>query len=71
MNFFLDTSICIDVLRTHGAEKSFELFKSFEDTHTGYVSVITVAELKRRCIVIFKTRRMEKDRCSPCTRAGY
>jgi len=45
MNFFLDTSICVDVLRTNGAQKSFDLFKSFEGENTGYISVITVAEL--------------------------
>jgi len=45
MNFFLDTSICVDVLRTKGAQKSFELFESFERGNTGYISVITVAEL--------------------------
>jgi tRNA(fMet)-specific endonuclease VapC len=45
MNFFLDTSICVDVLRTNGAQKSFELFESFGGENTGYISVITVAEL--------------------------
>jgi tRNA(fMet)-specific endonuclease VapC len=45
MNFFLDTSICVDVLRTKGAQKSFELFESFERGNTGYISAITVAEL--------------------------
>ncbi len=45
MNFFLDTSICVDVLRTKGAQKSFELFESFDGENTGYISVITVAEL--------------------------
>ena len=45
MNFFLDTSICVDVLRTKGAQKSFELFESFEKGNTGYISAITVAEL--------------------------
>ena len=45
MNFFLDTSICVDVLRTKGAQKSFELFESFPDKNAGFVSVITVAEL--------------------------
>ena len=37
--------ICVDVLRTNGAQKSFELFESFERGNTGYISVITVAEL--------------------------
>jgi tRNA(fMet)-specific endonuclease VapC len=45
MNFFLDTSICVDVLRTKGAQKSFDLFESFDNGNTGYISVITVAEL--------------------------
>jgi predicted nucleic acid-binding protein len=46
MNFFLDTSICVDVLRTSGPQKSFELFESFsDDKNTGIISVITVAEL--------------------------
>lgn len=45
MNFFLDTSICVDVLRTKGAQKSFELFESFDNGNTGYISAITVAEL--------------------------
>lgn len=46
MNFFLDTSICIDVLRTNGPQKSVELFESFSDNkNSGIISVITVAEL--------------------------
>lgn len=45
MNFFLDTSICVDVLRTKGAQKSYELFESFNNGNTGFISVITVAEL--------------------------
>jgi tRNA(fMet)-specific endonuclease VapC len=46
MNYFLDTSICVDVLRTNGPQKSFELFESFsDDKNTGIISVITVAEL--------------------------
>ncbi|MDD5144424.1 type II toxin-antitoxin system VapC family toxin [Methanoregula sp.] len=45
MNFFLDTSICVDVLRTKGAERSLELFESFSNKNAGFVSVITVAEL--------------------------
>ncbi|MEI7857152.1 MAG: type II toxin-antitoxin system VapC family toxin [Methanomicrobiales archaeon] len=46
MNFFLDTSICVDVLRTNGPQKSFELFESFADNkNTGIISVITIAEL--------------------------
>jgi predicted nucleic acid-binding protein len=45
MNIFIDTSICVDVLRTNGSEKSVELFESLQDRNEGYVSVITVAEL--------------------------
>jgi len=46
MNYFLDTSICVDVLRTNGPQKSLELFESFSDEkNTGIISVITVAEL--------------------------
>lgn len=45
MNFFLDTSICVDVLRTKGVQRSIELFESIDCGNTGYVSVITVAEL--------------------------
>ncbi|MDD1701655.1 MAG: type II toxin-antitoxin system VapC family toxin [Methanoregula sp.] len=45
MNFFLDTSICVDVLRTKGVQRSIELFESFDCGNTGYISVITVAEL--------------------------
>jgi predicted nucleic acid-binding protein len=46
MIFFLDTSICVDVLRTNGPERSFALFESFSnDKNTGIISVITVAEL--------------------------
>lgn len=45
MNYFLDTSICVDILRTNGAEKSVELFESFADHNTGSISVITVSEL--------------------------
>jgi tRNA(fMet)-specific endonuclease VapC len=45
MNFFLDTSICVDVLRTNGAQGSFDLFESFDNGNTGYISVVSVAEL--------------------------
>jgi tRNA(fMet)-specific endonuclease VapC len=45
MNIFLDTSICVDVLRTSGPEKSVEIFESLQNRNDGYVSVITVAEL--------------------------
>lgn len=46
MILFLDTSICVDVLRTSGPQKSVELFESFsEGKNSGIVSVITVAEL--------------------------
>ncbi|MDD1724697.1 MAG: type II toxin-antitoxin system VapC family toxin [Methanospirillum sp.] len=45
MRFFLDTSICIDILRTAGPDSSVELFKTFEEVNSGCISVITVAEL--------------------------
>jgi predicted nucleic acid-binding protein len=46
MNCFLDTSICVDVLRTNGPQRSFDLFESFSSgQNTGVISVITVAEL--------------------------
>ncbi|NLV28215.1 MAG: type II toxin-antitoxin system VapC family toxin [Methanomicrobiales archaeon] len=45
MRFFLDTSICIDVLRTAGPESSVELFKTLEESNVGHISSITVAEL--------------------------
>ncbi|MFH0967109.1 MAG: type II toxin-antitoxin system VapC family toxin [Methanobacteriota archaeon] len=45
MNLFLDTSICIDVLRTYGPDSSISLFKAIEDTCVGYISTISVAEL--------------------------
>ncbi len=45
MNFFLDTSICIDVLRTNGPERSVEIFERLGETIKGYISVISVAEL--------------------------
>ena len=46
MNYFLDTSICVDVLRSNGPQKSLDLFESFsDDKNTGIISVITVAEL--------------------------
>jgi tRNA(fMet)-specific endonuclease VapC len=46
MILFLDTSICVDVLRTSGPQKSVELFESFsEGKNSGIVSAITVAEL--------------------------
>jgi len=45
MNFFLDTSICIDVLRTNGPERSVEIFERLGETIKGYISGISVAEL--------------------------
>jgi tRNA(fMet)-specific endonuclease VapC len=45
MNFFLDTSICIDVLRINGPYRSCELIEKIRTEHTGYISVISVAEL--------------------------
>ncbi len=35
MKFFLDTSICIDVLRTAGPESSVQLFHSLKNSHIG------------------------------------
>jgi tRNA(fMet)-specific endonuclease VapC len=60
MNFFLDTSICVDVLRTHGVQKSLDLFKSFGENNTGYVSVITVAELSAGASLSPQRNAMEK-----------
>ena len=45
MRIFLDTSICIDVLRTQGPKSSVTLFKTIENTNGGYISAISVAEL--------------------------
>jgi predicted nucleic acid-binding protein len=45
MKIFIDTGICVDVLRTNGPEKSVEVFGSLQDRNEGYVSVIAVAEL--------------------------
>ena len=45
MNFFLDTSICVDVLREKSPQKSIELFKRFRSRDKGFVSVISVVEL--------------------------
>jgi predicted nucleic acid-binding protein len=61
MNFFLDTSICVDVLRTNGPQKSFELFESFSDEkNTGIISVITIAELSAGAALSQRNNAMKK-----------
>jgi tRNA(fMet)-specific endonuclease VapC len=60
MKIFIDTSICVDVLRTKGAEKSVELFESFQDRNEGYVSVITVAELSAGAHLSSRADAVEK-----------
>ena len=61
MNFFLDTSICVDVLRTNGPQMSFELFDSFsEDKNIGIISVITVAELSAGAALSPRSDAMKK-----------
>lgn len=45
MIFFLDTCICIDVLKKNYQPKSIELFKTFRSGNKGIISAITVAEL--------------------------
>lgn len=61
MNFFVDTSICVDVLRTNGPQKSFELFESFsEEKNTGIISVITIAELSAGAALSQRNDAMKK-----------
>lgn len=61
MNFFLDTSICVDVLRTNGPEKSFELFESFAaEKNSGIISAITVAELSAGAALSARKDAMNK-----------
>ncbi|MDO8874207.1 MAG: type II toxin-antitoxin system VapC family toxin [Methanoregula sp.] len=61
MNFFLDTSICVDVLRTNGPQKSFELFESFsEEKNTGIISVITIADLSAGAALSPRNDAMKK-----------
>lgn len=61
MNFFLDTSICVDVLRTNGPQKSFELFERFyDDRNTGIISVITIAELSAGAALSPRNDAMKK-----------
>lgn len=62
MNIFLDTSICIDVLRLNGAEKSYEIFESFQNNNTGYISTITVAELSAGASLSPRRDAMEKTK---------
>lgn len=38
MNLFLDTSICIDVLRANGPDRSFEIFERLGEEIIGYIS---------------------------------
>jgi len=61
MNFFPDTSTCVDVLRTNGPEKSLELFESFSDEkNIGIISVITVAELSAGAALSARKDAMKK-----------
>jgi tRNA(fMet)-specific endonuclease VapC len=60
MNFFLDTSICVDVLRTHSPQKSLDLFNSFANKNVGYISVITIAELSAGASLSQRRDAMEK-----------
>ena len=60
MIFFLDTSICIDVLRTNGPYRSFEMFESFGKENTGYLSVISVAELSTGAYLSTRHNAMKK-----------
>jgi tRNA(fMet)-specific endonuclease VapC len=65
MNIFIDTSICVDVLRTNGPEKSVELFESFQGRNKGYVSVITVAELSAGAHLSPRADAVEKTEALP------
>jgi len=60
MKFFIDTSICVDVLRTNGPEKSLELFESFQERNDGFVSAITVAELSAGAHLSTRSDAVEK-----------
>ena len=61
MIIFLDTSICVDVLRTSGPKSSLALFESFsKGTNTGIVSVITVAELAAGAALSSRKDAMKK-----------
>ncbi|MDO8874212.1 MAG: type II toxin-antitoxin system VapC family toxin [Methanoregula sp.] len=57
----MDTSICVDVLRTNGPQMSFELFESFsDDKNTGIISVITIAELSAGAALSPRNDAMKK-----------
>jgi len=45
MNFFLDTSILVDLIRMKNPQKSVDLFNIIKGGRTGYISIITVSEL--------------------------
>jgi len=45
MNFFLDTNVLVDILRTKGPQKSVDLFDKIPHGSRVYISIITVAEL--------------------------
>ena len=61
MNFFPDTSTCVDVLRTNGPGKSLELFESFSDEkNIGIISIITVAELSAGAALSARKDAMKK-----------
>lgn len=61
MILFLDTSICVDVLRTSGPQKSIALFETFsEGKNTGVVSVITAAELAAGAALSSRKDAMKK-----------
>lgn len=61
MILFLDTSICVDVLRTSGPKDSLSLFETFsEGKNTGVVSVITAAELAAGAALSSRKDAMKK-----------
>jgi len=61
MILFLDTSICVDVLRTSGPQKSIALFETFSDgKNTGLVSAITAAELAAGAALSSRKDAMKK-----------
>jgi predicted nucleic acid-binding protein len=61
MIVFLDTSICVDVLRTSGPQSSVDLFESFSNgKNTGIVSAITVAELAAGAALSTRKDAMKK-----------
>jgi len=56
MNFFIDTSIFVDILRSKPIELSKSLFKSFQNINNGITSVITVAEL---CVGAYRSTKKD------------